>query len=155
MEFLDFECESCGAVYPVMEQLRQQYAGRVTFVARYFPMDGHFNARRSAHAVEAAAQQGQFEAMYQKMFETQAEWGEQRVPHDDRFRQFAEELGLDLERFDTDYAAAATAARVQADVDDGLSLGVAGKPTFFLNGQRLAPRSVEDLTSAVAEAVNR
>ncbi|MEV0790407.1 thioredoxin domain-containing protein [Kribbella sp. NPDC050459] len=96
VEFLDFECEACRAAFPAVEQLRKTYAGRVTFVVRYFPLPGHFNAERAARAVEAAAAQGKFEAMYQKMYETQAEWGEQRVPADDRFRGYADALGLDL-----------------------------------------------------------
>ncbi|WP_068044740.1 DsbA family protein [Nocardia speluncae] len=50
--------------------------GRVTFVVRYFPIPSHFNSERAARAVEAAAQQGRFEQMYQRMFEIQAGWGE-------------------------------------------------------------------------------
>ena len=94
VEFLDFECEGCRAAYPGVEQLREEYAGRVTFVARYFPMPGHFNGARAARAVEAAAQQGAFEDMYHRMYETQTEWGEQQTPHDDLFRGFAEDLGV-------------------------------------------------------------
>ena len=75
VEFLDFECEACGAAFPAVEQLRAAYGDRVSFVVRYFPLDGHFNAQRAARAVEAAAQQDQFEAMYEKMYETQAEGG--------------------------------------------------------------------------------
>ena len=62
VEFLDFECEACGAMFPNVERLRNDYAGRVNFVVRYFPLPGHFNAERAARAVEAAAQQGRFEA---------------------------------------------------------------------------------------------
>jgi hypothetical protein len=50
-------------VHPAIEQLRQQYEGRVTFVVRHFPLEGHFNSTRAAGGVEAAAQQGQFEAV--------------------------------------------------------------------------------------------
>ena len=153
VEFLDFECESCRAVYPAVEQLRKDYAGKVTFVARYFPLPGHFNAERAARAVEAAAQQGEFEAMYQHMYETQEKWGEQRVPLDDTFRGFAEDLGLDMDRYDADYASAATKARVGKDVADGTALGVAGTPTFFLDGERLEPRSYDDLTNALDAAL--
>ena len=153
VEFLDFECEGCRAAYPVVEQLRQTYDGRVTFVARYFPLDGHFNARRAARAVEAAARQGQFEAMYQRMYETQTEWAEQQVPKDDVFRGFAVDLGLDMDQWDTDYASPEVEQRIQADVDDGTALGVTGTPTFFLNGQLFTPESAEDLTRALDEAL--
>ena len=153
VEFLDFECEGCSAVYPAVEQLRQTYAGRVTFVARYFPLEAHFNAQRAARAVEAAARQGQFEAMYRRMFDTQSEWGEQQVPKDELFRSYAAELGLDLARFDADYASDAVWDRIQTDIDDGNALGVSGTPSFFLNGQPLKPESLDDLTRALDQAL--
>ena len=153
VEFLDFECEACGAAFPAVEQLRGQYGDRVDFVIRYFPVPGHFNGERAARAVEAAAQQGRLEAMYKLMYETQAEWGEQQVPMDDRFRGYAQQIGLDMARFDTAYADPATLERVQADRADGLTLGVQGTPTFFVNGERLEPQSYADLTRALDDAL--
>ena len=153
VEFLDFECEGCLAAYPAVEDLRAQYRGRVTFVARYFPMPGHFNAERAARAVEAAALQGKFEEMYHRMYQTQKQWGEQQKPMDDLFLSFAEDIGLDLPRFDADFRDPATARRVEADVAEGTALGVQGTPTFFVDGQQLQPRSYEDLTNAIDEAL--
>lgn len=153
VEFLDFECEGCRAAYPAIEQLRKDYAGRVTFVARYFPLGGHFNGERAARAVEAAAQQGKFEEMYSKMFETQAKWGEQRKPLDDLFASYAEDLGLDMKQFKADYADPATAKRIQKDVADGEALGVQGTPTFFVDGKQLQPQTYGDLTDALDAAL--
>lgn len=153
VEFLDFECEACRAAFPVVEDLREKYGDRVTFVARYFPLPGHFNAERAARAVESAARQGKFEEMYHKMYETQASWGEQQVPLDDLFRQFAEEIGLDMGQYDADYASEEVADRVQRDVEDGVALGVQGTPTFFLDGERFEPTSVDDFDKALEEAV--
>ena len=149
VEFLDFECEGCGALFPVIEQLRSEYGDRVNFVIRYFPLGGHFNAERAARAVEAAAQQDALEAMYTKMFKTQKEWGEQRVPADATFRQFAADLGLDMAAFDAAYADPATLERIRIDMADGRALGVTGTPTLFVNGERISPKSYEDLTSAL------
>ena len=149
VEFLDFECEGCRAAYPVVEQLRADYGDRVEFVLRYFPLPGHVNGERAARAVEAAAQQGRLEAMYRMMYETQAQWGERRTPADDVFRGFAAELGLDMAAFDAAYADPATAERIQVDVDDGMALGVQGTPTFFVNGEQVSPRSVNDLRTAI------
>ena len=154
VEFLDFECEACGAIYPVIEDLRRTYGDRVTFVVRYFPMPGHFNAERAARAVEAAAQQGRFEQMYQRMFTTQTHWGEQQVPADDLFRSFAVDLDLDMAAFDTVYNSPATLERIRADVADGLALGVQGTPTFFLDENRLQPNTIDDLTAAVRAAAS-
>jgi protein-disulfide isomerase len=153
VEFLDFECEGCRAAYPAVEQLRTEYEGRVTFVARYFPMPGHYNAERAARAVEAAAQQGKFEEMYHRMYETQTQWGEQQTPHDELFFSFAEDLGVDMTQFRADYEDPATAERVADDVADGKALGVEGTPTFFVDGERLEPQSKDDLTDALDAAL--
>ena len=153
VEFLDFECEGCRAAYPVVEQLRGEYGDRVEFVLRYFPLSGHFNAERAARAVEAAAQQGQLEAMYHKMYETQPEWGEQRTPADDVFRGFATELGLDMTAFDAAYDDPATLQRIRLDLDDGEALGVQGTPTFFINGDQVRLRGPDDLRNAIEDAL--
>ncbi|MFD7118832.1 DsbA family protein [Streptomyces sp. NPDC059922] len=149
VEFLDFECESCRAAFPVVERLREQYAGRVTFVVRYFPIPSHRNAEPAARAVEAAAGQGKLEAMYTKMYETQEEWGDQQVSHEKTFRGFARELGLDMAKFEKAWKDPATAERVRKDREDGLRLGVQGTPTFFVNGKRPRITSYEDFTAAI------
>lgn len=153
VEFLDFECEGCRAAYPIVENLRTKYKGRVTFVARYFPMPGHFNAERAARAVEASAQQGEFEAMYKKMYETQTAWGEKQVPADSVFRGFAEDLGLDMGRWEQAYNAPETLERIKKDMADGRALNVQGTPTFFLNGRRLEPESVADMEKSIDAAL--
>lgn len=153
VEFLDFECEACGALYPAVEELRKTYEGRVTFVIRYFPIPSHFNAERAARAVEAAAQQGKLEQMYRKMYDTQKTWGEAKTPMDERFRGFATELGLDMAKWDTAYNSPETLARINVDVADGQALGVTGTPTLFLNGVRLNPSSYQDLVDAFDAAL--
>ncbi|SDL28107.1 DsbA family protein [Nonomuraea jiangxiensis] len=153
VEFLDFECEACRAYFPVVEQLRKEYTGRVTFVARYFPIGSHFNAERAARAVEAAARQGKFEAMYQQMYETQTQWGEKQQPADAFFRKMAEGLGLDLAAWDKAYEDPATLARVKKDAADGEALGVQGTPTFFLNGRRIEPQSADEFKAAIDAAL--
>ncbi|MFC9558293.1 DsbA family protein [Agromyces sp. NPDC056965] len=152
-EFLDFECEVCGAVYPFVEELRADYAGEVTFVTRYFPMPGHVNSRTAAIAVEAAAQQGKFEEMYDRMFETQAEWGEQQVSKADVFRQYASDLGLDMAAYDEAVADPATEARVQFDFDAAVALGAEGTPTIFIGDELVPLTSPDDIRAALDRAV--
>ncbi len=153
VEFLDFECEACGAAYPIVEDLREKYAGEVTFVIRYFPLPGHFNAGRAARAVESAARQGELEAMYNRMYETQTEWGESDEPKDDLFRSYAEEIGLDMDQYDADYVSQEIEERISKDVADGESLGVSGTPTFYIDGELFQPEAVEDFSAALDEAV--
>lgn len=153
VEFLDFECESCRAAYPFIEEVRERYEGRLTFVIRYFPLDGHANARNAAHAVEAAARQGELEAMYSRMYETQAEWGEQQQSQARLFRSFADDLGLDMDRYDTDVVSDEVADRVERDFVDGRALGVSGTPTFFLDGEKLQPATTQEFVAAIDAAL--
>ncbi|WP_115163770.1 DsbA family protein [Kocuria rosea] len=152
VEFLDYECESCRAAYPFIEELRTDYADTVTFVHRYFPLPGHRNSMNAAVAVEAAAQQGKYEAMYQRMYETQAQWGESAEDKSAVFRGFAQDLGLDMAAFDAAVADPATQERVELDVADGEALGVGGTPTFYLDGEVLNPESLEQFRAAVEAA---
>ena len=153
VEFLDFECEACKAAYPFVEQLREKYEGRVTFVARYFPMPGHGNAENAAVAVEAAAQQGRFEDMYHRMYETQTEWGERQESQAALFRGFAEDLGLDMGQYDAAVADPATLERVMRDREDGLALGVQGTPTFFLNGEKVEVQDTDEFVELIDAAL--
>jgi protein-disulfide isomerase len=153
VEFLDFECEACRAYYPTVEQLREEHGDELTFVMRYFPLPAHANSTNAAVAVEAAAAQGQLEPMYQRMYETQAEWGEAQDSKAPVFRGFAQELGLDMDSYDAAVADPATAERVQSDFDDGRALGVASTPTFFLDGEKLDVTGPEGLVQAVQAAL--
>ncbi|GAA3325900.1 MULTISPECIES: DsbA family protein [Micrococcaceae] len=152
VEFLDFECESCGAFYPVIEELRGEYAENITFVQRYFPLPGHLNSMNAALAVESAALQGAYEPMYKKMFETQAQWGESADNKSALFRTYAEDLGLDLAAYDASVADPATQDRIKLDIADGKALGVSGTPTFFLEGKMLTVQSLEQFVAAIEEA---
>lgn len=153
VEFLDFECEACGAYYPVVEELREKYAGQITYVIRYFPLPGHVNSTHSAVAAEAAAQQGRFEDMYHRLFETQAEWGESQESKAELFRTYAVDLGLDMAAYDAAVADPATARRVRTDFDEGRALGVGSTPTFFVNGRPLTIERWNDLELAIQAAL--
>ncbi|MGW4729745.1 DsbA family protein [Streptomyces shenzhenensis] len=155
VEFLDFECETCGAYFPAVEKLREQYGDRVTFVARYFPVPGHRNGELAARTAEAAARQGKFEEMYTKLFITQKEWGESKDRKQDVFRSYAEQLGLNLDEFDADLADPEVAGRVQDDQRDGLALGVRGTPTFFVDGEKIAnPASYEAFKALIDDRLS-
>ncbi|WP_086819142.1 thioredoxin domain-containing protein [Allokutzneria sp. NRRL B-24872] len=153
VEFLDFECEACAGAFPAVEQLRKEYAGKITYVVRYFPIDSHPNAHNAARAAEAAAQQGKFEQMYIKLFENQERWGHSTESRGGVFEGYATELGLDLAKFKAAVADPATAARIAKDQADGATAGVEGTPSFYVNGAKLTPRSMQDLRTAIDNAL--
>ena len=152
VEFLDFECEACRAAHPAVEELRARYGEEVTFVVRNFPL--HNNSVAAARAAEAAAAQGKFEEMYDRLFESQPEWGEKDASQEDVFFGFAEELGLDMEEFRAVYDDPATVEKIERDQADGRALGVTGTPTFFLDGEKLEPESYEDLIQRIEQAID-
>ena len=152
VEFLDFECEACKAAEPVVAELKAEFGDRITFINRYFPLPSHRNSAQAALAVEAAAQQGKYEQMYAKMFETQSQWGEKQDSQAPLFRTFAQELGLDLAAYDAAVASEATTDRIRKDIADGKALGVTGTPTFFLNGEKLTLNSMEEFRQKLADA---
>ncbi|MFF1385672.1 DsbA family protein [Arthrobacter sp. NPDC058288] len=153
VEFLDFECESCRAAEPLVAELKKEFGDRITFVNRYFPLPGHRNSGTAALAVESAAQQGKYEEMYAKMFETQAQWGEMQDSQAPLFRTYAQELGLDMTAYDAAVADDKTIERIRKDVADGKALGVTGTPTFFLNGEKLTLNTEDDFRQKLTDAV--
>jgi protein-disulfide isomerase len=153
VEFLDFECESCLAAYPLVEDLSEEYGENLTVVSRYFPLPGHPNSETAAAAVEAAAQQGKFKDMHARMYETQTEWAHTNEDRSPVFRGYAEDLGLDMNAYDAAIADPATMERVNADKNDGIALNVEGTPTFFLEGRKIQPATAEEFRSLIETAI--
>ncbi|MDF1478727.1 thioredoxin domain-containing protein [Leifsonia sp. H3M29-4] len=153
VEFLDFECPACAAFVPVVEELRAEFEGRLTYAVRYYPLPKHPNAVNAAIAAEAAARQGQFEAMATLLFARQADWAGNAQSQAPLFRDYAAELGLDLAQYDTDVADPAVLERVQSDVAAGAALGVQSTPSFFVDDELLQLQAYDDLRDAVAARV--
>ncbi|MFZ6036430.1 MAG: DsbA family protein [Patescibacteria group bacterium] len=130
VEFADFECPFCFQAFPVVRQLLDNYSQDIYFVYRDFPIDSsHPNARKAAEAGECAQAQGRFWEMHDKMF----------LNHDnlavDALKEYANEIGLDTELFNQCLDGGQFAAEVEQDFIDGLTAGVTGTPTFFINGR--------------------
>ena len=153
VEFLDFECEACLAAYPVVEDLSEEYGENLTVVSRYFPLPGHPNSETAAAAVEAAAQQDKFKDMHAVMYEKQTEWSHTNEDRSPVFRGYAEDLGLDMAAYDAAIADPATMERINIDKNDGMALNVEGTPTFFLDGEKIQPSTLEEFRSLIETAI--
>ena len=91
-EFIDFQCEACYAYYPTVKELKEKYKDTVKFEVKNFPISsGHQFARMAAAYGEAAAKQGKFWEMHDKIFEGQKTW--ERGGADTYFKQYAEDIG--------------------------------------------------------------
>jgi len=131
VEYGDFECSSCRKAWPMVKELQHRLGKNLRFVFRNFPLTKlHPNAQHAAEAAEAAAAQGAFWQMHDRLFERQF------ALEDDNLVDYAAELGLDADRIRAGLQAGTYRARVKGDVLSGLQSGVSGTPTFFINGER-------------------
>lgn len=136
-EFVDFQCEACYAYYPYVKQVKEQYKDRVRFQVRNFPIiSGHQFSMQAAKSAEAAARQGKFWEMHDKIFEGQKTW-EQTTDPQSYFDQYAQSIGLDMEKFKTDRTSSDVNSVVNKDLQDIKKLGGSGTPTFVLNGKKI------------------
>jgi protein-disulfide isomerase len=127
----DYECPFCAAAEA---RLRERDDLRVVF--RHFPIrSSHPRAHAAAHAAEAAAEQDAFWPMHDALF---ADQGRLEDPH---LWARAEQLGLDVERFDADRRSDRIAARVREHFHGGVRAGVATTPTLFVDGERYSGRT--------------
>ncbi|MET0389837.1 MAG: thioredoxin domain-containing protein [Polyangiales bacterium] len=138
VEFSDFQCPHCGAAHPELVRLLHELEGKVRLVYKYFPLSSHTRAVPAARAAEAARGQGKFWEMHDALFEHQG------ALEDSDIRKYATQLGLDMDRFERDWSAEATAQRVDADRQLGQRLGIEATPSFFVDGRpfRESPRSL-------------
>jgi Na+/H+ antiporter NhaA len=147
LEYGDFECPFCGQAEPVLRELLREH-GDVAYVWRHLPLnDVHPNAQRAAEAAEAASEQGAFWEMHDLLLEHQ-----EALTYRDLIG-YAEQLGLDAERFEEDLRTRVGAGHIAQDVDSADLSAVSGTPTFFVNGLRhYGAYDIATLSAAVKAA---
>lgn len=148
VEYGDYECPYCGAAYPIVKQLQQRFGDALAFVFRNYPLtELHRNALRAAETAEWAALSRRFWPMHDYLFEHQRQLGARDL------LEAAAGLGLDHHQLATAWHDHALRARVAEDVTSGTASGVAGTPTFFINGDlHEGSWDLEDLAAAIAAA---
>jgi protein-disulfide isomerase len=130
LEYGDYECPYSRQAFRAIERVERELSGRVRFAFRHFPlMQIHPHALAAAASAEAAARQGHFWEMHSLLFDRQ------KALEDEDLRTYANEIGLDISRFDLDRADRAVMARIARDVESGEVSGVIrGTPTLFVDG---------------------
>jgi len=149
VEYGDFQCPNCGQAYPAVKLLLKHFEDRVRFVFRHFPLtEVHPHAQLAAEASEAAGAQQKFWPMYALLFEHQLELKLKDL------RRYAEQLELDLERFDYELDDQVYRQRVNEHVDGARRSGARLTPTFFVNSVITdASFGLEHLFQAVEKAL--
>ncbi len=131
VEYGDYECPACGALFQTIRQVHEQYKEEARFVFRHYPLSGiHPEAQQAAEAAEAAGAQERFWEMHDLLFQNQSAL----QIHD--LQNYAKRLKLDMERFDSELKERKYEERVREDFRRGVANGVYGTPGLFINGIR-------------------
>jgi len=137
-EFADFQCPSCAQVHTIMKNVQSIYGNRIKFIYRHFPLNQmHKNAYDASLAAEAAGEQNRFWDMQNQLFTSQKEWSNST---DVRpiFTEYAQKMGLDVPKFQSDITALATKRQVDQDIERGTALKLDSTPSIYINGKSLA-----------------
>lgn len=149
VEFSDFQCPACKAFKPIADEVEQQYKDKIVFGYRNFPLQQHPYSRQAAAAAEAAGKQGKFWEMYDYLFTNQSSLSDETV------KQGAEQLKLDMQKFEQDLNSQEVKDKIEKDIQAGTKFGVDATPTFFLDGKKLNLNGYEDLKTAVDQATKQ
>jgi protein-disulfide isomerase len=153
IEYSDFQCPACATYYPLIKKLEQEFSSQILIAYRHFPLKQHRNSYKAAYASEAAGKQGKFWEMHDMLFEKQAEW-EALVDPLEKFRSYAQTIGLDTTSFSTDYSSDEIKKKVDSNFISGSNAFVNSTPTFFLNGKKMVNSgSYDGFKSAVSAAI--
>ncbi len=133
VEYSEFQCPFCERVQPAAKRILKEYQGKIRWIVRDFPLGFHNRARPAAIAARCAKEQGKYWDMYEEMFKNQKNLS------DADFKKYAQEIKLDMKKFDECVAKPGKIVDViDANMRSGEKLGVTGTPAFFINGRRLS-----------------
>lgn len=133
IEFVDLQCPFCARVHPVILQITKDYGDKVKWVYKHFPLEAiHPQARPAALAAECIGEQKGDSGFWQFIdlaFENQQRLGE------DLYKELAQKIGAEMNKFLRCFSEKRYDSKINADIQDGNSVGVRGTPTIFINGK--------------------
>ncbi|HEY9583621.1 MAG TPA: thioredoxin domain-containing protein [Candidatus Paceibacterota bacterium] len=150
IEYSDFQCPACGSYFPVVERLLLENP-QVRFVYRHFPLQQHVNAFAASQASEAAGEQGKFWEMHETLFTNQTAWEISKTVKT-IFEGYAQDLGLDMDKFKNDYSSKEISDKINTDLKSGLKAGINSTPTFYLNGKKIQQNGYEEFKKLISDA---
>ena len=147
IEYSDFQCPACGAAYQPTKNVINEFGDQIRFEFRHFPLSYHAFAFKAAVAAEAANDQGKFWEYHDKLYENQ-----DNLLKEDLIR-YAEELGLDVEKFAETLEGNEKDALINSHYQEAIKKGAGGTPAFFVNGKKV--ESWNNLRQAIQAELNR
>lgn len=160
LEYGDYQCPVCGVYYPVVKQVVGQMSDKIYFQFRNLPLSSlHQNAVAAARAAEAAGKQNKYFEMHDLLYENQQTWSSSSSPMT-FFEGYANQIGLDISKFKTDYASSEVNSLINADMNAfAQTKQEEATPTFFINGVYISNNDLADSNgpsaSKLTDALNR
>ena len=152
-EYSDFQCPACAQMEPILQDVMSTYGDQIRFEYKHFPLVSiHPYAAPAARAAEAAAQQGKFWEMHDKLFAEQTAWSRSSNP-DAFFIKYAEEIGLDVSTFRRHLSPSVISDAIANSFKEAQELGLTGTPSLFLNGEKMTFTTYEDFILQVEAAL--
>jgi protein-disulfide isomerase len=154
-EYADYQCPFCQTFatlqMPTIEE-RLIKTGRLRWRYRDFPLQQHPFSRLAAHSAACADDQGKFWQQHEKLYDGQAEWSGARdaAPI---FRQYAQEIGLDLGKYDACMSGHIHAGRIQASLEEGMRVGVQSTPTMVVGNRLYQGRFDSDAITRLVDSL--
>lgn len=150
VEFADYECGFCARATATLKKIEAEFPGKVRVVWKDFPLPFHTSARTASIAARAAASQGRFWELHDKLLAHNTELDRAHI------EQYAQEVGLDMTKLRAALDAGAGGEGIDADIAQGKRLGVRGTPTFFINGVIVTgAQPIEAMRTQVTAALSR
>jgi protein-disulfide isomerase len=129
VEFSDYQCPFCRRWHQeVYEPLLSAYPGKIRVVYRNLPLTSiHPDAMAAAEAAMCAGEQDAYWPFHNKLFSSES-------LNTQTFVQYAQDLSLNVQKFQTCITDEKYKDAIQADSDFAVNLGIRSTPTFFING---------------------
>ncbi len=141
--FLDYQCPYCSKAYPLLEQVLAKYPRDVKFVIKHVPLKMHRFAENAAIAALAASRQNKYRELSALMMQNYSQLNEQTI------RQYAQQVGLNMESFDSAIKDPELLKQVKADMQESTRCNVSGVPSIFISGRPIKSYTVECLSAMV------
>ena len=147
--FTDFQCPYCAKMVPLLDQVLEKNKGKAKLVFKNFPLNTHQFARKAAAAALAAGKQGKFWELHDRLFQNYNRLNDQVV------QEQAQQLGLDMQKFEKDINDPQIGQVINQDYQDGVKAGVRGTPTIYVNGSLLRNTNLEGFQAAIDKELEK
>lgn len=145
-EYGDYQCTACAPINPYINEIIEEYNGKVAVVLRTYIMDYHQNGTAAASAANAAAMQGYWKKYKDLLYAKQNDWyysdaSQRQQQFEEYFIEASNSKG-DLEKFRTDMQSKAVAQKINFDRQLSTLAEVEWTPTFYLGGELIDQRDM-------------